>query len=481
MSKLIVGPFNRVEGDLEVKLDIAGGQVEQAWVNCTLYRGFEQMLRGKRPEDALIYVPRICGICSVSQSVASAKALAELAGASAPRNGQLATNLILGCENITDHLTHFYLFFMPDFARQSYADNAWFGDVESRFKAVKGTGSRDFLPARAAFLHMMGILAGKWPHSLAIQPGGVSKPVQSQERLQLISMIQGLRRFLEQVAFGDRLESVSELDSADALMRWAQDHRDSDFGRFLMLGDRLRLDQLGQGGDRFMSYGNYPLDGAPLYRSGVWHAGQIMALDNQQILEDVSHSWMAPSPQPLAPLDGETLPDLSNPDGYSWCKAPRLNGHTVEVGALARQLIDRQPLAQSLVAEAGANVYSREVMRLLEAARTLLAMESWARQLQPGEPFYQPVEIPDHGIGVGMIEAARGSLGHWLQVKDGRIHNYQIIAPTTWNFSPRDQQQQPGPLEQALQGTPVVTGETDPVSVQHVVRSFDPCMVCTVH
>ena len=76
-----------------------------------------------------------------------------------------------------------------------------------------------------------------------------------------------------------------------------------------------------------------------------------------------------------------------------------------------------------------------------------------------------------------MMEAARGSLGHWLRVRNGRILNYQIIAPTTWNFSPRDRHGEPG----ALVGAPVRDGETEPLAVQHIVRSFDPCMVCTVH
>ena len=79
------------------------------------------------------------------------------------------------------------------------------------------------------------------------------------------------------------------------------------------------------------------------------------------------------------------------------------------------------------------------------------------------------------------MEAARGSLGHWLSVREGRIHNYQIIAPTTWNFSPRDANGIPGPLEQALIGTAVDGDESQPIQVQHIVRSFDPCMVCTVH
>ena len=82
MTRLLVGPFNRVEGDLEVSLDIDDGRVSSARVNAPMYRGFEQILLGKQPHDALVYVPRICGICSVSQSVACARALADLAGIS---------------------------------------------------------------------------------------------------------------------------------------------------------------------------------------------------------------------------------------------------------------------------------------------------------------------------------------------------------------------------------------------------------------
>jgi hydrogenase large subunit len=103
------------------------------------------------------------------------------------------------------------------------------------------------------------------------------------------------------------------------------------------------------------------------------------------------------------------------------------------------------------------------------------------RELEPGRPFCEPTELPAEGAGVGLTEAARGSLGHWLQVRHGRILNYQIIAPTTWNFSPRDAQGTPGPLEQALVGAPVHPGEQTAIAAQHIVRSFDPCMACTVH
>jgi Ni,Fe-hydrogenase I large subunit len=86
-----------------------------------------------------------------------------------------------------------------------------------------------------------------------------------------------------------------------------------------------------------------------------------------------------------------------------------------------------------------------------------------------------------NGAGIGLVKAARGSLGHWLRIERGRIANDQIIAPTTWNFSPRIRTGVPGAVEMALEGAPVRPGETTPIAVQHIVRSFDPCMVCTVH
>jgi Ni,Fe-hydrogenase I large subunit len=103
-----------------VTLDVADGRVASAQVSSSLYRGFEHILLAKHPLDALVIVPRICGICSVSQSAAAAAALADAAGLEMPANGRLASNLILACENLADHLTHFYLFFMPDFARAAY-------------------------------------------------------------------------------------------------------------------------------------------------------------------------------------------------------------------------------------------------------------------------------------------------------------------------------------------------------------------------
>ena len=490
MSRRIVGPFNRVEGDLEVQLSIEDGMVTDAWVVSSLYRGFEQILQGKDPMDALVYVPRICGICSVSQSVAAANALANIQGLKSPPNGEIATNLILANENITDHLTHFYLFFMPDFARNVYQNESWFPAAEVRFKAIKGTACKEMLPVRAEFLHLMGLLAGKWPHSLAIQPGGTTRSIEIQEKSRILAILFSFRQFLQQILFGDQLENIIALDSADALTNWLErpESSRSDFGHFLHIADALNLETLGRAGDHFMSYGVYPEQGNPLFARGTWN-GTYAELDHSLIREDISHSWMKFQNEPKHPFDGVTIPSANAPDGYTWCKAPRLNGQVMEVGALARQVVNGHPLIRDLVSQNGSNVRDRVIARLLEIALVVPVMEDWAKELTPKDPFCLHAKIPDEVEGFGMMEAARGSLGHWLKVKNGRILNYQIIAPTTWNFSPRDADGVPGALEQALINTPLLgdrngdrnKDEKMPVEVQHIVRSFDPCMVCTVH
>ena len=484
MTTITVGPFNRVEGDLEVHLDIAGGAVRSARVNSPLYRGFEQILHGREPLDALVIAPRICGICSVSQSMAAARALADAAGTGMPPNGELAAALTLACENLADHISHFYLFFMPDFARAVYAGEAWFPLAEPRFRALTGSAPRAAIQARAGLLHLMGTLAGKWPHSLSLQPGGSTRPVQARERLRLLAILADFRGFLERQTFGDRLEVVAALDSAAALAAWreAASPASSDLRLFLHIAEALDLARLGRGPDRFMSFGGLSVGGGPLFRAGLWSQGPA-PLDIAAIVEDLSHSWMQGAT--LHPDRGVTVPGIEpaahKPAAYSWCKAPRLDGRPVEVGALARQLVDGQPLIRELVVASGGNVRNRVVARLLESARLVIAMEDWVRALRPGKPFCTAVRLPDEGAGAGLVEAARGSLGHWLSIRHGRILNYQIVAPTTWNFSPRDAAGCAGPLEQALVGTVVRPREATPVAVQHVVRSFDPCMVCTVH
>ncbi len=472
--QLLVGPFNRVEGDLEIRLEVADGRVSAAYANSPLFRGFEMMLTGRDPRDALTITPRICGICSISQSAAAALALADASGAEMPEQGALAASLLHGVENLADHVTHFALFFMPDMARPAYAGRPWHARAVAEFTAQQGSVARALVEARARLFHIVGLLGGKWPHTLAIQPAGVTRTPDARDKVRIQTTLRAFRRVLEQQMFGAPLEEFVALETVAALDGWDRGAA----GLFLEIAADLGLAAMGRGTGRYLSAGAYPMPEGRATRAGVWDAGEVRPFDPSEVVEDLSHAWMLGGA--AHPSQGVTEPDEDMRDGaYSWCKAPRLDGRTVEVGALARQVVDGHPLALALATEAG--VRARIAGRLLEIARTQIWLEDWAARLDPSARFMGTWEVPKDGAGVGLVEAARGTLGHWLSIGKGTIAGYQIVAPTTWNFSPRDADGVPGPVEAALVGAPVGAEETTPLSVQHIVRSFDPCMVCTVH
>ncbi|BBE71401.1 nickel-dependent hydrogenase large subunit [Oharaeibacter diazotrophicus] len=481
MTRLVVGPFNRVEGDLEVTLDVEDGVVASARVSTPLYRGFEQILVGRPAGDALVIAPRICGICSVSQSMAAVAALRALGGVEPESNGVLAANLAHAAENIADHLTHFAVFFMPDFTRPVYAGRSWYEAAATRYAAVSGTAAEEFLPARARLLQIMGLVAGKWPHSLAFQPGGTTRTLDLGARMRLRAILRDLRGFFERTVIGTGLDAFLAIATPDALAAYAEAGR-GDLPAFLRIAADVGLDRLGPGPGPLASFGAYHGDGGPLFAAGSFDAATGFApLDPDRIAEDVTHASMRGAGA-VHPARGDTVPDVDKADGYSFAKAPRLGGRPAEVGALARQAVDGQPLIRALLArDGGSRVTTRILARMVEIARLLPAMEGWVSSLDPSAPFCADGRLPTDGVGEGLVEAARGALGHWIAVRGGKLSHYQIVAPTTWNFSPRDAAGVPGPLEGALEGTVVGAEGAGSVAVQHVVRSFDPCMVCTAH
>jgi len=107
-------------------------------------------------------------------------------------------------------------------------------------------------------------------------------------------------------------------------------------------------------------------------------------------------------------------------------------------------------------------------------------MADWVLELQPDEPVCAPYQVPEEAEGMGLTGAPRGALGHWIKIKGGKIDRYQLVVPTTWNASPRDDKGQPGPMEQALLGTKV-KDPGNPYELVRIVRSFDPCLACAVH
>jgi hydrogenase large subunit len=145
-----------------------------------------------------------------------------------------------------------------------------------------------------------------------------------------------------------------------------------------------------------------------------------------------------------------------------------------------KNLVDSILSQVNLKPQAMFSAMGRNLARALETKLIADAMVDWILQLKPGEPAYVSYKLPEESTGMGLVDGARGALGHWIEIKQGKIANYQVITPSTWNISPRDDRNQPGPLEQAIIGTKV-RDEANPFEIVRIVRSFDPCLACSIH
>lgn len=470
-------PFTRLEGDLLIHVDIEDGRIARSRASGTLFRGFEAMLRGRDPLDAIVITCRVCGQCGLTHSAAAAGAIRALVGARMPPNASICINVMLAVETIINHLTHFYLSFVPDLAEAPYEE-----PEAGCFLPLAGASVVRALREREALLGVLGLFAGKWPNSLAIQPGGVTRRVEASEIRRAHGLLGEFRNFIEEQVLGGELEQWLEVRSAADLDRWLGQgaHASGDLGRFLSLGLKHGLDKIGIWSARFLSSGGWPdPEGRPLLKPG-FRDGQTGDFDPARIEEHVKHSWYDSYEGGLPPYEGRTDPDPQREEAYSWTKAPRYAGLSAETGPLARLAINGEPLVADLLAGGGAGVLVRELARLQEALFLSKQISAWLDELDPEEPFFRETPRPESGSGLGLVEAPRGLLGHWVRVEQGAIQNYQIVTPTGWNLSPRDCSDRPGPLEEALVGVPVPDPER-PAAMSHVVKSFDPCLFCTVH
>jgi hydrogenase large subunit len=242
----------------------------------------------------------------------------------------------------------------------------------------------------------------------------------------------------------------------------------------------------------------------------------VNATDSQEIKEYIASSWYSYEGGDgvgIHPWAGETKLNYTGPkppfetlEGfkkYSFLKTPRWKENAMEVGPLARLLVafasgrtDVQELVKDTLGKLNVPVAAlfstlgRTAARGLDAALAMIWLKEFYGQLMDrvkinevstfnGE-FWEPKSWPAEAEGVGLTEAPRGALAHWIKIKNGAIDNYQLVVPTTWNGSPRDAKGQRSSFEQALIGTPVANLE-QPVEILRTIHSFDPCLACAVH
>jgi ferredoxin hydrogenase large subunit/hydrogenase large subunit len=502
-----ISPLSRIEGHLAIHTETEAGdgghRVTQARCEGEMYRGFEQILRGRDPLDAQQITQRICGVCPISHGIASCRAQEMAYGIKPSHNGRLLQNLIFAANYLQSHILHFYHLAALDFvdvtAVLSYSGrdrtlNAVKQWVQAALERKDSFAGAPFLPrfevdyvqdhdrnvtllahyvealdVRKICHEMAAVFGARLPHSTALVPGGCTQTPTMERVVSYEARLRQVASFVEHVYLPDLLEVAKE------------------FPQYLEVGD---------GYPNYLAYGVFEMNDEgteKLLGPGVLTGDAWRTLDPQQIAEDVGASRFADGPA-RHPYHGETHPEPHKAGAYSWIKAPRYQGMPMEVGPLARVLVNyhapgntwvRQEVdafcAKTGVPVTGLNsVLGRHVARGLEAHWVARQAAQWLDEIQLDARATREFKIPTTGSGHGLTEAPRGALGHWLRLEEGKIANYQCVVPTTWNCSPRDARQQPGPVEKALENTPVADPE-QPIEIARVVHAFDPCLACAIH
>ncbi len=363
------------------------------------------------------------------------------------------------------------------------------------------------LDAQRDFVKIHTVFGGKNPHPNFLV-GGVPYPIDptsdkalNAERLSIIAdAIEKMRTFVHQVYLPDLL----------AIAPYYKEYA-----------------TLGEGLGNFLSWGEFPRedmkdpDGFLVPRGAILNRDlntiyDVDPKDMGQVQEFVAHSWYTYNRGDdvgLHPWEGETVLNYTGPmppydylnveEKYSWLKAPRWKGHPMEVGPLARvlllyatgheqtkALVDKTLKLLDAPVDALFSTLGRTAARAIETAVFVDAMQTFyddlVANIKAGDyrvantEKWDPKTWPKEAKGVGTMEAPRGSLGHWIVIRDGKVANYQQVVPTTWNASPRDARGQPGAYERALEGTRLLRPE-EPLEILRTVHSFDPCMACAIH
>ncbi|MGR8930539.1 MAG: nickel-dependent hydrogenase large subunit [Gammaproteobacteria bacterium] len=497
MSRIEVNiNLNRVEGDLEIGLVLENGVVTEARTIGTLYRGFEQIMIGRSPRDALVITPRVCGICGTAHLYSAVLALEHAWQTPVPANATRIRNLCLIAEGMQNDLRQTFLFFTPDFCNPRYQTQPWFNELMGAFEPFRGSIYREVLAITRRIVEIVAHFGGQWPHSSYMLPGGVTMPADLKRIIACQAVLDEVQEWYERRIIGTSLEDWLVLSSAEAYFSWLEQpvHANSALGLLSNSARSLGLHRQAAGTPHLLSYGSYcdpdawqAPQAARLLVGGYYDGDtrQIEAIDQSLINEHVHYSWFRSYEGGRHPWAGETVPDFQpKSERYTWAKAPRYRDRVVQTGPLAELLIAGDQLITSLHAAEGSNAWLRQFARVRRIAYELTLARSMLNELANhlGQPHIvnPPKSQAADGQGYGLVMAARGALGHWLKIKDEKIEKYQIITPTAWNASPRDSSGQPGHWEQSLIGI-AVQDPDDPVEIGHVIRSHDPCLVCTVH
>ncbi|MBI5815019.1 MAG: nickel-dependent hydrogenase large subunit [Nitrospinae bacterium] len=536
-ERTVIDPITRIEGHLRIEIEVEGGKVKDAWSSGTMWRGFEVFLKGRDPRDAWYITQRVCGVCTTVHAITSVRAVENALNITIPENARIIRNLILGTQMIHDHPVHFYHLHALDWVDVVSALRA---DPKKTSELAQSTnpnspksGPGDFKNTQDKLKKFVdgGQLGpftnGYWGHPAMKLPPEANLMAVShyldalklQNKARQMHAIFGAKNPHIQTMTVGGVTCVADLNPDRIgqflyLLKEVKDFIDNVYIPDVLAVAPFYLDWAGIGGGlkNYLAYGDYPMKtGGPetqwFPRGHVSERDISKALptDVGKITEDVTHSWYKYAKNgPLHPSVGETDPwftgiETAKADGkYSWLKTPRYDGKAMEVGPLARMLVNfsagHKPTVDNVSAvlkklgvpaSALFSTLGRTAARAIETKVICDEMEKWVMELvgnvKRGDlETCADYEHPTSAKGYGTVEAPRGALGHWVEIEGGKIKNYQLVVPTTWNGSPRDQKGQRSAIEEALIGTPVADPKR-PLEILRTVHSFDPCLACSVH
>ncbi len=455
MPKIQKTVLNRVEGEIELKLIWENGRIKDAFIIAPNFRGFEFILEGEPPLDALVITPRICGICGHAHLTATVQALENCfknAGyeLEISEKAKLIRKITISCEIVQNHLRWFYLFVFPDLLRLDNPEN--FKD----YQPIKGIKWRKAVDYSSKIVKIISLFGGQWPHTSYSIPGGVMSDPTNFEILEAVSIVDSLIEYIEKDVLGISTEDYMSITNLNELL----EKTNGDLKIFLKTVLKHKFDKIGKGYKRFITV----CEMEPFFQKGITKRKKC-DFDISKIKEIDDFSFLT--------KNGISF----NEKKYSWAQAVRYNNLPYETGPLARRINNQDKLFLNLISELKGYYIPRIWARVDETLKLLLSIKEWLLEIKTEEPSYiKPKKnIRDiESYGYGTCEAARGSLIHKIEVKEGKIKQYNIITPTVWNLGTRCEKYL-SPAEKSIKGL------KNQLQAEMVLRSFDVCSVCTTH
>jgi hydrogenase large subunit len=452
MAVLKIDPVTRLEGHLKVEVELDGSNnIISAKTTGNMFRSFENILIGRDPRDGIQFTQRICGVCPVDHAIAAVKAFEKSVNFTPNTQARLIRNLIQGANFIASHILHFYHLAAMDYAKGPQMA-PWTPGYNTDYR-LSSTENNAVVNNYVQALHirrkaqeMGAILSGKMPHVMSVVPGGVSVKPTSTDITNFRNYLTEIKNFITNTYIPDVNFIASKYPE---------------------------YFNIGRGYGNLLAFGVFDTDGAgnTYFVRGRYTNAIYGSVDTTQIIENTKYSWYSDTSK--NPASGTTTPNATKSGAYTWLKSPRYSGIAHECGPLARMWMNN-------FYRIGISVMDRHKARALEAQKVAEQMTNWINSVAAGASGYSRVTLPTSGTGIGLTEATRGALGHWLSYSSSKATSYQIITPTCWNAAPKDDTGNFGPIEQALIGVHVAN-PAEPVEILRVIHSFDPCTGCSVH